>query len=494
MNGDKILKTYTPFSIAQKFIIKNLVENGANIFYATVASDRIVSNLGFHNRYFRIADEEKLIQKVYGRYQEILTSRKINLKVFLQIMFFLFLMFARLVFHNPFKKVYKSNLTFTFGLPQINLNMPIKQFHNFLNQKKFTQLSHARLIVVENRKKSPLKDSKFKNIIQTFDIYMYMYKKLPTYQAKLEVLHLSIRRLFLVLTSRKKVYTFIKIEYVIQDPIWITAKSFYDRVDAIATQSNLFKLPIMFFHSQCCTLNTNMFWYSANSIPLSLKASAMTFDTSYLIQSNIKKHFVWNESNASLIKRYNPDCEVEICGSILFYTPTPGKLSRVTSKKIHVIIFDVTPFLNFPTPTLYTDELVTDFLKDIFDLLNQYKKDLDIRILVKNKRDIRNNLFKKSLYPVGRKYSTILAEIEIMPDVFRLQSSVNLYDSVKNCDLVLGLPFTSPVFIGQELGIPSAFYLPEIYTDWKIPQSMSSIKVIKGKKQLQYFFREKFLN
>ena len=302
------------------------------------------------------------------------------------------------------------------------------------------------------------------------------------------------QRLFLVLTSKKRLYSFITIEYVIQDPIWIVAKNFYGQVDAIATPSNFFKLPIIFYHSKCCGINTNMFWYSANSIPLSLKDSKMIFDTSYLIQTTIKKHFVWNNSNASLVTRYNPDCEVEICGSILFYAPKPWSYTKLTGNKINVIVFDVTPFSNLRTPTLYTDELVTGFLKDIFELLNHNKKNFDIGIKVKNKRVTGNNPFKKSIYRVGQKYSAILEEIKVMPELVHLQSSLNLYDSVRDCDLVLGLPFTSPVFIGQELGIPSAFYLPEIYTDWKIPQSMSSVEVLKGKKQLQRFFSKQFNN
>jgi len=414
MNGDQMLKTHIPFSIAQKNIFENLVENGIDIFYATVTADRIVSNMPYHYRYFRIKDEGKLIQKLYAKYQELLLSRKLNFKIFVQIMFFLLLMIAKFVLHKPLKKTSRSNLTFTFGLPQINLNMPIDQFHKFLNQKKFRHLLEGRLVVIENRKKSPLKDSRFKNTIQTFDIYMYMYKGLPTYRAKLEVLYLSFCRLFLVLTSKKTAYSLIAIEYVIQDPIWIVAKNFYGQVDTIATQSNFFKLPMIFYHSKCCGINTNMFWYSANSIPLSLKDSKMTFDTSYLIQATIKKHFVWNDINAALVTRYNPDCEVKICGSILFYTHAPQGYSKAKSNKINVIVFDVTPYSNLQTPVLYTDELVTCFLKDISELLNQNKENFDIRIVLKNKRIIVNNLFKKSPYPIGQKY---LAKLEEMKEV-----------------------------------------------------------------------------
>ena len=489
-----MLKTYIPFSTARQDIFKDMVKNSAHMFYANVSADRIMSNMPSHYRYFRIKDDEKLIRKVYAKYQELLLCRKLNFEIFLQIMFFLLLMIARFVLHRPFRKASRSNLTFAFGLPQINLSMPMNQFHKFLNQKRFRHLLKGRFVVIENRKKSPLKDSRFKNTIQTFDIYMYMYKGLPTYRAKLEALHLSICRLFLVLTSKKRLYSFITIEYVIQDPIWIVAKGFYGQVDAIATQSNLFKLPIIFYHSKCCSINTNMLWYSANSIPLSLKDSKMTLDTSHLIQTNIKKHFVWNGFDASLVKKYNPDCEVEICGSILFYTPAPRGYSKATGKKINVIVFDVTPFSNLRTPTLYTDELVTSFLKDIFEVLNYNKQYFDIGIKVKNKRIISNNQLKKSIYRVGQTYSSILEEIKVMPEIVYLQSSLNLYDAIRDCDLVLGLPFTSPVFIGQELGIPSAFYIPEMYTDWKIPQSMSDLEVLKGKKQLQRFFNKQFYN
>ena len=67
-----------------------------------------------------------------------------------------------------------------------------------------------------------------------------------------------------------------------------------------------------------------------------------------------------------------------------------------------------------------------------------------------------------------------------------------MYNSIGEFDLVLGLPFTSPVFIGRELGIPSAFYIPDVYTDWKIPKSMSNVEVLEGKKQLQRFFSKQF--
>jgi len=494
MNGDKMLKTYTPFSIVRKLIIENMVENGANIFYATVAADRILSKVPFYERYFRIEDEEKLIQKVYAKYQKMLMNRTINLRVLLQIMFFLLLMFVRFILHSPFNISPKSNLTFTFGLPQINLSMPMNQFHKFLNQKKFRHLLDGRLVVIENRKKSPLKDSKFRNTIQTFDIYMYMYKELPTYRAKFEVLHLSICRLFLVLIFKKRAYSLIAIEYIIQDPIWIVAKNFYGQVDTISTQSNVFKLSMIFYHSKCCGISTNMFWYSANSIPLTLKDSRMAIDNSYLIQSNIRKHFVWNDVNASLVARYNLDCKVEICGSILFYTNTPQAYSKVKANQISVIIFDVTPFSSLQGPVLYTDELVTCFLKDIFELLKHNKKNFDISIRLKNKRIIVNNPLKKSIYPIGQKYSAMVEEIKESVEVVNLKASLSLYDLIRECDLVLGLPFTSPVLIGQELGIPSAFYMPEMYTDFKIPNSFGNIRVLKGKKQLHRFFSKQFYN
>ena len=494
MNGDPMLKTHIPFSIARKRIFESIVQNGMNTLYATVIADRIVSKIPYHYRFFRIKDEEKLIRNVYIKSQEILLSSRLNFKSNFQIMLFLLLMVARLVSHKPSKKAPRRNFTFTFGLPQINLSMPLNQFHKFLNQKRFKHLLEGRLVVIENRKKSPFKDSRFKNTIQTFDIYLYMYKGLPTYRAKLQILCLSLRRLLVILTSKNSSYNLIAIEYVIQDPIWIVARNFYGQVETIATQSNFFKLPMIFYHAECCGIKTNMFWYSANSIPLPLKDSKMAFDTSYLIQNYVQKHFVWNGISASLVRRYNSDCDIEICGSILFYTRTQQVSNRTRSNKINVVVFDVTPFSNLQIPVLYTDKMVTRFLKDISELLIHNKKSFDINLLFKNKRVVVNNLFKKSAYPIGEKYSAMLDEMKNMDEIDFLKSSLNLYDSIGECDLVLGLPFTSPVFIGQELGVPSAFYIPEINTDFKVPTLVSEVEVLMGKKQLQRFFSEHIYN
>jgi gamma-glutamyltranspeptidase len=64
MNGDQMLKTYIPFSTARTNIFKDIVKNGANIFYANVTADRIVSNMPSHYRYFRIKDDKLEVKTV----------------------------------------------------------------------------------------------------------------------------------------------------------------------------------------------------------------------------------------------------------------------------------------------------------------------------------------------------------------------------------------------------------------------------------------------
>ena len=62
---------------------------------------------------------------------------------------------------------------------------------------------------------------------------------------------------------------------------------------------------------------------------------------------------------------------------------------------------------------------------------------------------------------------------------------------IKDADLVIGPPYTSPIFVASELNVPSC-YLAFQANDWRIHKSLDSIPVHFSEEEFQEFLEQNF--
>ena len=68
-----------------------------------------------------------------------------------------------------------------------------------------------------------------------------------------------------------------------------------------------------------------------------------------------------------------------------------------------------------------------------------------------------------------------------------LEVDSNLYNTVAESDLIVGIPFTSPCFIAKEARVPSIFYVPSSGLVWDFPDEIDEIPVIKNISNLKKY-------
>ena len=199
-----------------------------------------------------------------------------------------------------------------------------------------------------------------------------------------------------------------------------------------------------------------MLWYSVNSMPIIYK-STKTSILSKNLEASLKHmaidtHWVWtSEHKTYLMKMTNSDILVR--GSMVFYNP-PKKLDR--NKKYDIVIFDVTPqnSKSIFKDTVFSFPVVKEFIEDIIENVNfvSQKLDIDISIFIKHKRSFASSH--------SSKYVAYIDGLAKNHQLSVLPIDIDLYELIAASNIVIGFPFTSPVVIGQELNVPSIYYLP----------------------------------
>lgn len=222
-------------------------------------------------------------------------------------------------------------------------------------------------------------------------------------------------------------------------------KSNYD-FNLITTQSQLRELPVHFYVDNNRIIR-HMLWYSVNSIPIQ-KWNEKKYELylGNLICKNIDCHYVWNKDQEKDLMSYGVK-KCKVVGSILFYPPRNEYKER---KKV-ITFFDITPYKD--ANTIYTEDFSIEILKRLLLIIEEISSEnaTAIKVRVKPKR-------LKSKYH-SKKYTKYLEYLERQGMIAILDPGTNLYDCISESMGVLATPFSSPVAIGKELGVPSAYFL-----------------------------------
>lgn len=244
--------------------------------------------------------------------------------------------------------------------------------------------------------------------------------------------------------------------------VWYVIKE--KPIHILTAQSTMHILPVS-FRIPNSKFNRKMLWYSTNSQPI-MKRNAVVEKPNFskYLNSNVDLHFVWDLNSRNFLKT-NGISRISIVGSILFVKQE--KIS-VSKKGLNLVYFDVTPFKN--ANTYYTEKRMIENLCSLIEVVEKLSLERGevINLLIKPKRETKGSH--------SREYIEQLDSFERYGRIQILRPETNLYGLIANADVVIGIPFTSPVVVGREMGIRSAFMdvhkdeflLPETHNEFPV--------------------------
>jgi polysaccharide biosynthesis PFTS motif protein len=199
--------------------------------------------------------------------------------------------------------------------------------------------------------------------------------------------------------------------------------------------------------------------------------------TYYGYQAMAWPHYlVWDQYQATFIRRVdrrNP--RIDIVGSIWFSAGV-AKMPALPSRT--VAVFDVQPVRDAFYNTLaiefdyYTPTTVNQFLTDIYEILNEY----NLILVLKRKREIGNL--------VHPSYRSTINSLAGLPNYIALDPDISAVRVIRDCKVVISLPFTSTALIGREEGKPSVYYDPNGLLQRDDPAA-HGIEILQGQVELR---------
>jgi len=245
----------------------------------------------------------------------------------------------------------------------------------------------------------------------------------------------------------------------------------------VTTQSHLLNPPIAFKAN--VEWQKVMFWYSDNGRQI-LGKESMAADYSYLARAEIGLHFVWTNSWASILAAQNKNAKVLAIGPIIFsnLVVRESNLSQNLKRAGTILIFDVTPKKIADDQSIYSEEIMQNFIKDIIEACEESQVGLNLHLKPKRK------------YSRGDSKSYVNYLSETGNKITTLKWDCDSQSTIESSELVICIPFTSPALISQFLGVPCIFYSP--LNGFVFERDYEGIPVIQGKHDLVAWFSQNY--
>lgn len=257
--------------------------------------------------------------------------------------------------------------------------------------------------------------------------------------------------------------------------VWYVIKE--EPIHILTTQSTMHILPVSFRIPNSKFIR-KMLWYSTNSQPIT-KRNAVVEKPNFSknLNSNVDLHFVWDLNSRKFLES-NGISRISIVGSILF---VKQEIISVSKNGLNLVYFDVTPFEN--ANTYYTEKRMIENLCSLIEVVEKLSLERRevINLLVKPKRETRGSH--------SRGYIEKLDSFERYGRIQILRPETNLYGLIANADVVIGIPFTSPVVVGREMGIRSAFM--DVHDDeFLLPETHNEFPVLTNQNLVMEWLRD----
>lgn len=229
----------------------------------------------------------------------------------------------------------------------------------------------------------------------------------------------------------------------------------------IITNSNYTAQPLWMRPYPWRSYSTHMVWYSQNSIPV-----VYAFDP---IRTQLPNHrhfafdetWVWTDGYADYIQNLGIGAVIHVVGPIVWYLPEPPSRERRTDE-IRIMVFDVTPVRPEVAQRIgllynyYSAENVLRFIEDIVSAARRIETKLGRKVCVvlKHKRSHEPTRDPRYIAAIER----LVCGQDAMLSLEALEA--NLYSLTSGSDVVIAIPYSSPVHVATYTGTPAMYYDP----------------------------------
>ena len=215
--------------------------------------------------------------------------------------------------------------------------------------------------------------------------------------------------------------------------------------------SGMFFKPLWTYEVENRGLNVSLYFYSTNSEGIKRSEGLALIHYGWEAM-NWSRYLVWDDGQADFIRRvigeYN---NIEIVGPIWFSDSNLG-IPNLPAKS--AAVFDVQPMRDSYYQTLthlsdyYTPQIANQFLMDIKDVLAKF----GFYMAHKRKRDIG-----RLVHP---HYGNTIRHLEKLKSYHSINYDIAAESLIKECEIVISIPFTSTAIIGIKANKPSVYYDP----------------------------------
>jgi len=251
--------------------------------------------------------------------------------------------------------------------------------------------------------------------------------------------------------------------------------------NAIFTTSNYFSQPLWSWAMPKRAHVSHIVWYSQNIYPISYsdETEAVSIPNLGFIRADIQ--WVWSEGFRSFLESICRPCVYKVVSPVLWCLPS--KRVQKGAELRRIALFDVTPVssafeLKFGLiRNFYCDENISWFIRDVIAAAQEVSRQrgVKIEVVLKHKRNHHSNVHSSE-------YISTIAKLIDDAAITLVDSVTNLHDLIANSDVIVAVPYSSPVYLGSHAGKFAFWYDPTETIDWKL--GAQEIKLVHGKKHL----------
>lgn len=234
----------------------------------------------------------------------------------------------------------------------------------------------------------------------------------------------------------------------------------------ILTNSNYFSQPLWTSELPNRSNVCHMAWYSQNNYPISFsdEAEAVPIPNLRYVRADIQ--WVWSEGFKNFLQATCPPCTYKVVSPIIWHLPSTSV--SLTSEVRRIALFDVTP-INHATElklgllrNIYTEEIMTCFIRDVVEAARIVSEDLSVKIVIVLKHKRVHHVTHSTAY------IETICKYAGDGDLMLVEPSKNLHDLIQESDFVIAAPYSSPVYLGRAIGKEAIWYDPTATLDWKL--------------------------
>ena len=217
---------------------------------------------------------------------------------------------------------------------------------------------------------------------------------------------------------------------------------------------------------------TFMALYSTNITPIVYKEDRLEVFHPILRHLRVDVMWIWEASFKNVLNRIGIICKTQVAEPVLWYLPDV-QYSKAKSDSFRICVFDVAPMNKEALSNrglrgnYWSTDTMKSFLDDVLFVTKEVGRinGIKLDVILKHKR-VPSPQHDHTYFEYVSKLCRENAGLQLA------EEDANLFALINSCDLVVAIPYASPAYIANYLGIPSVFYDPTnevLPTNEKLP-------------------------